>query len=260
VILEQIISQKWHDLKEIKERRPLASLVSYIEGMPPCRSLTAALRKQGGISIMAEVKKASPSKGMIRPNFNPEEITDAFNRSGVSAISVITEEKFFCGEPDYLQMVHSRTELPVLRKDFIIDPYQIFETRKLGADALLLIVAALSDQDLVYFQKLASVLGLECLVEVHNREELQIALASGASLIGINNRDLKTFEVDLNVTFNLRRYITDQSTVVVSESGISSRAQVDELCRNKIDAVLVGEVLMRSENIEAKVKELTGGY
>jgi indole-3-glycerol phosphate synthase len=260
VILEKIISQKRYDLKKIKERTPLDSLAGSIEDMPPCRSLSSALRKQGGISILAEVKKASPSKGMIRPNFNPEEITDAFTRSGVSAISVITEEKFFDGKPDYLQAVHSRTELPVLRKDFIIDPYQIFETRKLGGDALLLIVAALNDHDLVHFQKLASVLGLECLVEVHNREELRRALGSGASLIGINNRDLKTFEVDLNVTFNLRRYINDQSTVVVSESGISSRPQVDELFRNKIDAILVGEVLMRSENIEAKVKELAGVY
>jgi len=260
VILEQIISQKRQDLKEIKERRPLDSLVSCLEGMPPCRSLKAALRKNGGISILAEVKKASPSKGMIRPNFNPEDITDAFNRSGVSAISVITEEKFFYGKPEYLQLVHSRSELPVLRKDFIIDPYQIFETRILGGDALLLIVAALNDHELVSFQKLASELGLECLVEIHNREELQRAICSGASLIGINNRNLNTFEVNLNITFNLRRYITDQSTVVVSESGISSRLQVDELYRNKIDAILVGEVLMRSENIEAKVKELTGGY
>ncbi|HAG11452.1 MAG TPA: indole-3-glycerol phosphate synthase TrpC [Desulfotomaculum sp.] len=260
MILEQIISQKRHDLKTIKERRPLDSLLSSLKGMPPCRSLKAALRKQGRVSILAEIKKASPSKGMIRPDFNLEEITDDFTLSGVSAISVITEEKFFYGKPDYLQAVRSRTELPVLRKDFIIDPYQIYETRVLGGDALLLIVAVLNKYELVFFQKLASELNLECLVEVHNKEELQMALDSGASLIGINNRDLKTFEIDLNVTFNLRRYITDQSTVVVSESGISSRPQVDELYRNKIDAVLVGEVLMRSENIKAKVKELTGVY
>lgn len=260
MILEQIISQKRHDLKISKERCPLASLVSCIEGMPPCRSLKAALRNQYRISILAEVKKASPSKGVIRPNFNPEEIADAFTRSGVSAISVITEEKYFYGKPEYLQLVHLKIELPVLRKDFIIEPYQIYETRKLGGDALLLIAAVLNDHDLVFFQKLASELGLECLVEVHNREELQRAVGSGASIIGINNRDLNTFEVDLNVTFNLRQYITDQSIVVISESGISSRSQVDELYRNKIDAVLVGEVLMRSENIEAKIKELTGYY
>jgi len=258
VILEQIISRKRHDLERHKENCPLSLLTSNIEDMPPCRSLKSALRKQDGIAILAEVKKASPSKGLIRSNFNPEEIADAFTRGGASAISVITEENFFYGKPEYLQLVHSRTELPVLRKDFIIDPYQIYETKKLGGDALLLIVAALQEQELVFFQKLASELSLECFVEVHNREELQMALDSGASLIGINNRNLKTFEVDLNVTFNLRRYITDQSTVIVSESGISGRLQVDELYRNKIDAVLVGEVLMRSENIEAKIKELTG--
>lgn len=260
MILEQIISQKKQDLKTIKERCPVDSFLGCIKDMPPCRSLKAALKKQGRISIIAEVKKASPSKGIIRSNFDPEELADTFTRSGVSAISVITEEKFFYGKPEYIQLIHSRTELPVLRKDFIIDPYQIFETRILGADALLLIVAILNDQDLVLFQRLASILGLECLVEVHNREELQRAYGSGASLIGINNRDLNTFEVDLNVTFNLRKYITDQSIAVVSESGISSRSQIDELYRNKIDAVLVGEVLMRSENIEAKIKELAVGY
>lgn len=258
MILEKIIAHKRREVAVRREKIPVAAMERSIAGLPPCRPLRNALRKPGEVALIAEIKKASPSKGVIRPSFEPEKIARIYAGTGAAAISVLTDTGFFGGHPDYISLVHGETGLPVLRKDFIIDSYQIYESRFLGSDAILLIAAVLSDRELGSFQKLAFEMGLACLVEVHTRTELERALDSGASLIGINNRNLNTFETDLTTTFRLRPYIADSSIVVVSESGISSRSHMLALAGHEVDAALVGEALMRSGDIEAKVKELLG--
>jgi indole-3-glycerol phosphate synthase (EC 4.1.1.48) len=258
VILEKIVAHKRREVAGQREKTPVAAMERSIAGLPPCRPLRNVLRRPKEVTLVAEIKRASPSKGVIRSSFAPDEIARIYAGAGAAAISVLTETSFFGGHPDYIALVHRETDLPVLRKDFIIDPYQVCESRFLGSDAILLIAAILSDKELGSFQKLAFEMGLTCLVEVHTRTELERALDSGASLIGINNRDLNTFETDLTTTFLLRKYITDSSIVVVSESGIGDRSQMLALAGYEVDAALVGEALMSSNDIEAKVKELLG--
>lgn len=222
---------------------------------PRARGFARALATPG-ISLIAEVKKASPSKGVIREDFHPAEIARGYEQAGAAAISVLTDEKYFQGHLTYLDEVREAATLPLLRKDFIIHPAQIFEA--VGrADAVLLIVAALTHQELVEFLAVATECGLGTLVEVHDREELDIALEVGAPVIGINNRNLRTFAVDLQTTFRLRPAIP-QGHLVVSESGIRTHAQVAELEAAGIDAILVGEALMAQAEIEAGVHALLG--
>ena len=244
MILDRIIAQKKIEVEKNKKKS---------------RSLAASLRKPGEVALIAEIKKASPSKGLIREDFDPGEIARIYSTSGASAISVLTDKEFFRGSPEYLSTARSVSKLPLLRKDFIIDPYQIYEARLLGADAILLIMAVLTDREAGEFQGIAAGLGMECLVEVHTKEELKRALALDAQIIGINNRNLQTFQTELETTFRLREMISDPNITVVSESGINSRDDVLKLKEHEVHAMLVGEALMRERDIAKKVSELLGG-
>lgn len=223
--------------------------------IPAARGFRAALERPG-IALIAEVKKASPSKGVIRADFHPAEIARAYEASGASALSVLTDEKYFQGKLAYLEEARAAVGLPLLRKDFIIHPAQIIEA--VGrADAVLLIVTALSPAELGEYLALATACGLDTLVEVHDRAELDIALESGAPVIGINNRDLRTFVVDVDTTLRLLPAIPDDR-IVVSESGITTHAQVAALEEVGVDAILVGEALMASPDIAAATRTLLG--
>jgi indole-3-glycerol phosphate synthase len=229
------------------------------------RDFLAALRKprRGDIALIAEVKKASPSAGVICNDFDPVRIAKEYESAGACCLSVLTDEKFFQGSLDHLRQIRAAVKLPLLRKDFIIDERQILEAIEWGADAILLIVAILSDDKLEKFHALATQAGLAVLVEVHDEAELKRALAIGASLIGVNNRDLKTFKVDLATTERLAAKLfsspaTRHSSLLVAESGVHTRADVERLKQCGANAVLVGESLMRGGNIQAKIRELIG--
>ena len=257
MILDQIVADNKSELEARKRRYPLAELLRTASEQPAPLDFAAAL---GGerIQLIAEVKKASPSKGIIRADFNPVEIARTYAGSGAAAISVLTEAKYFQGSLDYLRDIGEAlgTERPpLLRKDFISDPYQVYQARVYGADSLLLIVAILTPEKLEELFGLSQQLGMGCLVEVHNEAELEIALNSRARVIGINNRDLNTFDVDLTTTERLRPLIP-KDRIVVSESGINNRADMEKLEGWDVDAVLVGEALMSATSITAKMKEL----
>lgn len=257
MILDKIVAYKREEVRISQDKTPISVLQSGGQHRE-IRSFTQALRKSDEVTLIAEIKKASPSKGLIRPDFNPGEIAKIYSQSGASAISVLTDREFFQGSPEYLTTARDLGSLPVLRKDFIIDPYQIYEAKYLGADAILLIMAILSDREVAEFQKIASDLALQCLVEVHTEQELERALNAGAAIIGINNRNLQTFKTDINTTFRLRQLVTDPDITVVSESGINTRADVVRLRENGVHAMLVGEALMRETDISAKIAELLG--
>ena len=207
------------------------------------------------LSVICEVKKASPSKGLIRPDFHPVEIAREYESAGADAISCLTEEHYFQGSSEYLKSIAECVYIPILRKDFIINEYQIYEARAIGASAILLITAVLDEETLSRFYKLASSLSLDCLVEVHNESELEKALNIGADIIGINNRNLKTFNVDLNTTGKLASLIP-KDKVIVSESGIKDNSDMKAVRSLGASAVLIGETLMRSNNISTTLKEL----
>lgn len=256
--LEMIVKYKVKEVAGQMAEISQGELKGMVSQMPATRSFKQAISRPGGVNLIAEVKKASPSKGLIRENFDHLAIAEAYTSAGAAAISVLTDRKFFQGSPEFLREIRQVTELPLLRKDFIINPYQIYQARVWGADAVLLITAILSDTELVEYQGLAKELGLDCLVEVHNAEELIRALAAGASLLGINNRDLKTFRTDLNTTFLLKKLIGLPNTVVVSESGINTREDVLQLEKAGIQAMLVGEALVRHAELEPQVRRLLG--
>jgi indole-3-glycerol phosphate synthase len=225
------------------------------------RDFASALRREDGVALIAEVKKASPSAGMIRPDFDPIDIARQYEVAGADALSVLTDEEFFQGRIEYLQLIRDAVRLPLLRKDFIIDTLQVYEAAASGADAVLLIAAILDDAQLRDYRGLAEHLRMAALVEVHNAIELNRALAAGAAIVGINNRNLKTFEVSLSTTVklasSLRRGMCSDR-IVVAESGIDDRRDVENVARAGVNAILVGESLMRSQDIAAKVKELLG--
>lgn len=258
MILDKIIEKRKIRLEAEKQALPLDTLRRAAESSRcNTRDFKAALR-QGGMSIIAEIKKASPSKGIIKSDFDPLRIAREYEQSGAAAISVLTEEDFFLGRSEYLTQVKQIAGIPVLKKDFIFDPWQVWQSALLGADAILLIAAVLSAQELKELRLLAGKLGMDSLVEVHDQEELKRALESGAEIIGVNNRNLKTFEVDIGTTGKLADGMTPGITIV-SESGINTAADVEYLTSLGIDAALVGESLMRAESISAKMKELKGG-
>lgn len=258
MILEEILSQKKNEVERQKKAVALEALSQRFSTLPPIRSLKEALSKPG-LSLIAELKKASPSAGVIRKDFNPVYLAKIYEEGEAAAISVLTESNYFQGSLDYLEKVKGSVSIPVLRKDFIIDEYQVYESRACGADAILLIVAALDSDKLNRLLSLAKNLGLDALVEVHNRRELDGALKVGAEIIGVNNRNLRSLEVNLSVTPRLARFIP-KGKVVVSESGISSRRDIEFLQQTgRIDAVLVGESLMRSDDIRCKMRELLRG-
>jgi indole-3-glycerol phosphate synthase len=225
----------------------------------PALDFAAAIRKKKGgpIRIIAEVKKASPSKGVIRERFDPVEIAKEYEAGGASAISVLTEEDFFLGHPDFLRRIRQAVRIPLLRKDFIFDPYQVWEARVLGADAYLLIVSLLDSKALEELVRVGKELGMTALVEVHSEEELATALSLPAEVIGINNRNLKTFLTDLGTTLELVKMIP-QGHIVISESGIEKATDLETLDRTGVDAVLVGESLMRRPSPGEKLRELLG--
>ena len=216
-----------------------------------------AALKADGISIISEVKKASPSRGIISEDFRPTEQAKAYEEAGADAISCLTEEHFFKGADKYLADIRASVNLPILRKDFIFDEYQIYEAKVLGADAVLRIAAILSEEELIKLSRLAASLGLFCLTEVHNEEELQKVVRCKCDIIGINNRDLKTFHVDLNTTKRLAKLVP-YDAVLVSESGMKNGNDIKEVKEYGADAVLIGETLMRSGDIKNTINELRG--
>lgn len=256
MILDQIVADNRLELETRKGSFPLEELRRVALEQPPPLDFASALRGER-VKLIAEVKKASPSKGIIRPGFNPVEIAQTYATNGASAISVLTEARYFRGNINHLRDIRKalgNKRLPLLRKDFIHDPYQVYESRAYGADGLLLIVAILTPEKLEELFGLSHELGMDCLVEVHDEAELEIALRSQARVIGINNRDLRTFTVDLTTTKRLRPLIPDR--IVVSESGIKNRDDMEKLRKWHVDAVLIGESLISAPNIAAKMKEL----
>jgi indole-3-glycerol phosphate synthase len=256
MILQKIVENKREEVARQKEILPLGELRKMLADRPPTRDFEGAIRNRD-CAIIAEVKRSSPSKGRIREDFDPVGIAGIYEANGASAISILTERKFFEGNAAYVPQISSVVGLPLLRKDFIIDPYQINETRVLGADALLLIARLLDAGELRDFIGLASELGLAALVEVHNEADVEKAVSSGARIVGINNRDLATFRTDLAVSIELARRIPKAITVV-SESGIDSRGDIEKLMDAGIHAFLVGESLMRGKDIGKKLRELLG--
>lgn len=280
-MLTRLLEYKREEVEESKALTPLAELKRRVAEAPSPRDLVGALRGKkagGGIHMIAELKKASPSKGLLCPNFRVEALARAYTEGGASAISVLTDRRFFQGQLENLTLVRRASHLPLLRKDFIFDPYQLWEARAWGADGVLLIVAALeivcqwetgaeagsldppvlaqrARRKLMELTAVAGELGLATLVEVHDGRELEVALASGAEIIGINNRNLKSFQVSLQTTLDLGPRIP-AGKLVVTESGVNSAEDVELLARAGVDAVLVGEALVRSADPAAKVREL----
>jgi indole-3-glycerol phosphate synthase len=253
-MLDKIIAQKMEEIEQRRKAAPLTYLQERIGGQKPPLDLAPAL-KGDHIRLIAEVKKASPSRGLLSPNLNPTELAQTYAEGGAAAISVLTEENYFMGSIEQLAAIREVVVLPLLRKDFIFDPYQVYESRAYGADALLLITAVLSQGQLDEMIALSHRLGLGCLVEVHNEKEVERAVLSGAEIIGINNRDLNSLAVDINTTRRLRPLVPGEK-IVVSESGIRSRKDMERLERWRVDAVLVGEALVTAGDTPSKMKGL----
>jgi len=253
-MLNKIIAQKRGEVEHRKKAATIADLQQRIARQKPALDLALAL-KGDHIRLIAEVKQASPSRGMLSPNLHPIELARTYAEGGAAAISVLTEANYFLGNIEHLAAIKEVVGLPLLRKDFIFDLYQVYESRAYGADALLLIVAILSHEQLKELVSLSHSLGLRCLVEVHNEGEVERAIRSEAEIIGINNRDLNTFTVDITTTRRLRPLIP-QERIVVSESGIKSKRDMEKLGKWGVDAVLVGEALVTAGDVLAKMKEL----
>ena len=255
MILSKIIEEKRKEIERARRHVPLNDLMEKARTLSLRSTFKKHISRKGHINLIAEVKKSSPSKGLIRADFDPVKIALTFQTYGASAISVLTDEKFFEGKLEYLRHVKERVTIPVLRKDFIIDEYQVYESAANGADAILLIANILTQEELNRFYCLAKDIGMDILVEAHNEEDVEKALKSQATIIGINNRDLSTFSVDMAVTQRLLRLIPGTKTIV-SESGIETYEQVMYLKSLGVNAVLIGETFMRAENIGEKVREL----
>lgn len=260
MILDEIIAYKKTELEARKVEIPIGIISSAIWTLPLPLSFKDALSPSpdGSTRVIAEVKKASPSKGVIRKDFNHLEIAETYERNGASALSVLTDRNFFQGSIDYLSEIRHHVTIPLLRKDFVFDEYQILEARGYGADAVLLIAAVLDDKEMHDFVELAFNLGMSPLVEVHNEAELERTLKTKAELIGINNRDLQTFKTDLNTTIRLIDSIPDDR-IVISESGINTKDDINFLKSAGVDAFLIGEALMREADIGKKLREFVYG-
>jgi len=256
-VLDTIVARKGEEIAAAKARRPAGQLERDLAGAPPVRNFAGALRAAEGMALIAEVKKASPSAGVIRADFDPVAIALTYERHGASCLSVLTDEHFFQGSLDYLRAVRAAVSIPVLRKDFLLDRYQVLEARAAGADAVLLIAECLNDCELRDLYFYASELGMDALVEIYDPENLDRVLALEPELLGINNRDLRTFVTDLDHSIRLGARIPAK-TLLVSESGIRVREDVVRLQQAGCRAILVGETLMRSEDMGEKIKELLG--
>jgi len=256
-ILQEIIAHKQEEIRRRKAVRSEADLRAELAGKSDVRPFIQALRhriENRKTAVIAEIKKASPSKGLIRADFDPVALAQDYAEHGASCLSVLTDEKYFQGADDYLRQVRAVCALPALRKDFMIDPYQIIESRWLGADCILLIVAALELEQLKELAALARELGMDVLVEVHNQEELALGLEIDSQLIGINNRDLHTFDTSLETTYGLLPQIP-QSTIVITESGIHSRGDIEAMRAHGVYGFLIGETFMRADQPGERLAE-----
>lgn len=254
-ILERIIERKRQDLAACQQQLPLGALRERLSDAPPPRDFVGALRQAPGIGLIAEVKKASPSAGVIREDFDPVRIAKAYEAHGANCISVLTDEPFFQGKLEDLIAVRQAVSIPVIRKDFLIDPYQVVEARVAGADCVLLIAECLSDADMALLFETAADLGMACLIELYDPENLPRVLRLSPPLVGVNNRDLRSFVVDLNHSLTIRPQVPEQ-TVFVSESGIRTPADVALLASHSVNAILVGESLMRQPDAGAAIDTL----
>jgi indole-3-glycerol phosphate synthase len=254
-VLDRIVEATRDDVQRRREIVPLSQLETDLRRRPESRPFQEALTRPG-ISVIAEHKRRSPSAGTIREGASCADLVRAYERGGAAALSVLTEEAHFGGSLEDLREARAASELPVLRKDFTIDPYQLYEAKAAGADAVLLVVGAMGDRELAQLYREAHALDLDAIVEIHDEEELDRALEVDADVLGINNRNLEDFSVDIQRTFDLLSDVP-AGKVVVSESGIHTREQIDELEQVGVDAVLIGEALMRSADPEVAVRELT---
>ena len=255
-ILKKILARKIEEIEERQDRISIKQLEERFTETP--RGFVDSIANKiaaGQPGVIAEIKKASPSKGVLRPDFDPESIAVSYEQGGAACLSVLTDIDFFQGGDDYLRAARAACKLPVIRKDFIIDPYQVYEARALGADCILLIVSALNDEQLASLNTLAQDLGMDVLIEVHDRDELMRALPLGNRLIGINNRNLHTFDVSLETTFDLLADIKDDM-IVVTESGIHTQDDVKVMRDRQVHSFLVGEAFMKAEDPGSKLKEL----
>lgn len=255
MIISRIVEEKRREVEEAKRAKPQEELVRETKSICVKSAFKRNIARPHHTNLIAEIKKASPSKGILRGDFNPAKIAITYQANGASAISVLTDERFFEGRLEYIKKIKESVSLPILRKDFIIDEYQIYESVAAGADAILLISELLSTNEIVGFYNLAASLGLDVVVEAHNEEDIEKALTTGASIIGINNRDLHTFKAELATTQKLIRLIP-QNKIKVSESGIKSYEDVMFLKSLGVNAVLIGEAFMESDDIAAKMREI----
>lgn len=255
-ILDRIVRTKHEELTESQRSCSAEQIADLARQAPPPRGFRNALCGET-VALIAEIKKASPTKGLIRPDFDPEAIAAGYTRGGAAALSVLTDATYFQGSLEILRQVRAAVTAPVLRKDFVIDPYQVLEARAAGADAVLLIVAILEEDQLGELFRAARELGMDALVEVHTRSEMEMALRLEANLVGINNRNLKTFETRLETTEELAA-MAPPGVLVAALSGICTREDVERMARYGADAILVGESLMRQANVEAAARSLCG--
>lgn len=254
-ILREIIEFKKEEVLEQKRLCSVQDFENIIKELPTAKDFNEALKSKSP-AIIAEVKKASPSKGVIREDFNPVQIAQIYEKMGAAAISVLTDEKYFQGKIDYLKDIRKICELPLLRKDFIVDEFQVYQTRAIGADIILLIAAALDKKQLEDYFCLSKELGLNVLMEVHDEQELDAALDVGAEIIGINNRNLKTFEVNLQTTVNLIKTGNLKDKLIISESGIKNTSDIKFLLEQGVHGFLIGETLLKENNIETTFANL----
>ncbi|MDR3256257.1 MAG: indole-3-glycerol phosphate synthase TrpC [Endomicrobium sp.] len=255
MILDEIVAATKIRVKKTKLQKSFKAIKEEVLNKKKSFFYFEKVLSMSGINFICEIKRASPSKGLISYDFKYKEIALEYEKAGVAAISVLTEPDFFLGSIKYLQEIKSIVKIPILRKDFIIDSYQIYESKLIGADAILLICSILSYDVLKEFMEIAQEIGISCLVEVHNEKEIETALNVGAKIIGVNNRNLKTFEVDFNNSMKLRKLVPFDK-IFVSESGIKTKEHIDILKANNVNAVLIGEELMKSNNIAARLIEL----
>jgi indole-3-glycerol phosphate synthase len=257
-VLARIVETKRREVAAAKAAVPPTDLRRRCADLPPCRGFERAVRAAAGVAVIAEVKKASPSAGVIRPDFDPVAIARTYEKHGASCLSVLTDEQYFQGHLSYMTAARAAVGIPVLRKEFVIDPYQLVEARAAGADAVLLIAECLPGDELNQLNAAARELGLDVLIELHDADQLPRVLATGATLVGVNNRDLRTFATRLEHTLDLLPQFP-AGVAVVSESGIRTHADLERLGAAGVRAVLVGESLMRAADIGAALDTLRGG-